>query len=379
MWIFDVAGETSVCRQYRSNWEEETIMEIRIEKCKTLKEKPDQKNLGFGKYMTDHMFVMDWDKEIGWHDARIVPMAPVELDPSCVVLHYAQETFEGLKAYRTAEGKIQLFRPEMNAQRMIRSNERLCMPAVPVEDFVEAVKTLVEVEQDWVPSEPDTSLYIRPFMFATESSLGVHMATSYKFMVICCPVGAYYETGLDPVKILVEDELVRAVKGGTGFTKCGGNYAGSILGQVKAEKMGYAQVLWLDGEERKYVEEVGTMNIMFKIDGQIYTAPIEGTVLPGVTRDSMIRLLRDWGYQVNETKISIDDLMKAGHDGTLEEVFGTGTAAVISPVGELRYKDDVVTIHEGTTGELTQKLYDTLTGIQWGRIEDPYDWIRVIV
>ena len=349
-------------------------MEIRFEKSSHLKEKPDQKNLGFGKYMTDYMFVMDWDKDKDWHDARIVPYEPVTLDPACVVLHYAQETFEGLKAYRTAEGKIQLFRPQMNARRMINSNARLCMPAFPEEMFVEAVKALVKVEEDWVPSEPDTSLYIRPFMFATESALGVHMATSYKFMIICCPVGAYYATGLDPVKILVEDELVRAVKGGTGFTKCGGNYAGSILGQVKAEKLGYAQVLWLDGEQRKYVEEVGTMNIMFKIAGEIYTAPIEGTVLPGVTRDSMIHLLRDWGYKVNETRLSLDDLMKAGHDGTLEEVYGTGTAAVISPVGELRYKDDVVVINDGKTGELTQKLYDTLTGIQWGKIADPYGW-----
>lgn len=353
-------------------------MDIRLEQCETRKAKPDQKNLGFGKYMTDYMFVMDWDKGEGWHDARIVPYAPITLDPACVVLHYAQETFEGLKAYRTAEGKIQLFRPEMNAKRMINSNARLCMPEFPVEMFVEAIKALVKVEEEWVPSEPDTSLYIRPFMFATESALGVHMATSYKFMIICCPVGAYYATGLDPVKILVEDELVRAVKGGTGFTKCGGNYAGSILGQVKAEEKGYAQVLWLDGEQRKYVEEVGTMNIMFKIDGEIYTAPIEGTVLPGVTRDSMIHLLRDWGYKVNETKLSIDDLMKAGHDGTLEEVFGTGTAAVISPVGELCYKDDVVVINDGKTGELTQKLYDTLTGIQWGKLPDTYGWTTEI-
>jgi branched-chain amino acid aminotransferase len=355
---------------------EEEIMEIRFEERKQLKEKPDQKHLGFGKYMTDYMFIMDWDKDQGWHDARIVPQGPIELDPACVTLHYAQETFEGLKAYRTAEGKIQLFRPEMNARRMINSNARLCMPAFPEDMFVEAVRALVKQEADWVPSEPDTSLYIRPFMFATEAALGVHMASSYKFMIICCPVGAYYATGLDPVKILVEDELVRAVKGGTGFTKCGGNYAGSILGQVKAEKMGYAQVLWLDGEHRKYVEEVGTMNIMFKIAGEIYTAPIEGTVLPGVTRDSMIHLLRDWGYKVNETRLSVDDLMKAGHDGTLEEVFGTGTAAVISPVGELRYKDDVVVINDAKTGELTQKLYDTLTGIQWGKIEDPYGWTQ---
>lgn len=349
-------------------------MEIRFEKCEKLKEKPDQKNLGFGKYMTDYMFVMDWEQGEGWKDARIVPYAPLTLDPACVTLHYAQETFEGLKAYRTADGKIQLFRPQMNAKRMIRSNERLCMPGFPVEMFVEAVRALVKVEEDWVPSEPETSLYIRPFMFATENALGVHMATSFKFMIICCPVGAYYAEGINPVKILVEDELVRAVKGGTGFTKCGGNYAGSILGQVKAEKMGYSQVLWLDGEQRKYVEEVGTMNIMFKISGEIYTAPIEGTVLAGVTRDSMIHLLKDWGYQVHEEKLSIDDLMKAGHDGTLEEVFGTGTAAVISPVGELRYKDDVVTVNDFQIGELTHKLYDTLTGIQWGKIEDKYGW-----
>ena len=354
------------------------IMDIRFEKRDVLKEKPDQDNLGFGKYMTDYMFIMDWTKDEGWHDARIVPEGPITMDPACVTLHYAQETFEGLKAYRREDGHIQLFRPEMNARRMINSNARLCMPEFPEEMFVEAVKALVKQEADWVPSKPNTSLYIRPFMFATEAALGVHMASSYKFMIICCPVGAYYAAGLNPVKILVEDELVRAVKGGTGFTKCGGNYAGSILGQVKAEQKGYAQVLWLDGEHRKYVEEVGTMNIMFKIAGEIYTAPIEGTVLPGVTRDSMIHILRDWGYKVNETRLSVDDLMKAGHDGTLEEVFGTGTAAVISPVGELRYKDDVVTVNNFEIGELTQKLYDTLTGIQWGKLEDKYGWTTLV-
>ena len=351
-------------------------MEIKFIKRDVLKEKPtDESALGFGKYMTDYMFVMDWDRGQGWHDARIEPNAPIAIDPACVTLHYAQETFEGLKAYRTASGKIQLFRPDMNAKRMINSNARLCMPAFPEEDFVEAVKAIVKCEEDWVPHSKDTSLYIRPFMFATEAALGVHEASAYKFIIICCPVGAYYPTGLDPVKIMVEDELVRAVKGGTGFTKCGGNYAGSILGQVKAEKEGYTQVLWLDGEERKYVEEVGTMNIMFKIGGEIITAPIEGTVLPGVTRDSMITLLRDWGYTVREEKLAVTDLMKAGHDGTLEEVFGTGTAAVISPVGELKYKDDVVVINDNKTGELTQKLYDTLTDIQWGRAEDKFGWI----
>ncbi len=350
-------------------------MEIKFIERAQLKEKPDQKNLGFGAYMTDYMFVMDWDREQGWHDARIEPHEPISLMPACVTLHYAQETFEGMKAYRTKEGKIQLFRPEMNARRMIRSNERLCMPAFPEEMFIEAVRELVRVEADWVPSEPETSLYIRPFMFATEASLGVHMANAYKFIVICCPVGAYYKEGVNPVRILVEDEYVRAVKGGTGFTKCGGNYAASIAGQVKAEKMGCSQVLWLDGVNRKYVEEVGTMNIMFKIDNEIYTAPIEGTVLPGVTRDSIIHILRDWGYKVNETHLSIDDLMKAGHEGRLEEAFGTGTAAVISPVGEFIYRDDKVEVNGFKTGELTQKLYNYLTGIQWGTEEDKYGWI----
>ncbi len=353
-------------------------MEIRFEKRENLKAKPDENSLGFGKYMTDYMFICDWTKGEGWHDARIVPEGPIEMDPACMVLHYAQETFEGLKAYRREDGEIQLFRPEMNAKRMIRSNERLCMPGFPVEDFVEAVKAIVNVEKDWVPSAPNTSLYIRPYMFATESALGVHMASAYKFMIICSPVGAYYASGLDPVKIMVEDELVRAVAGGTGFTKCGGNYAGSIAGQMKAEKLGYEQVLWLDGNERKYVEEVGSMNIMFKINGEIWTAPIEGTVLPGVTRDSMLHILRDWGYTVREERLAIDDLMKYGADGELEEVFGTGTAAVISPVGELRYKDQVVTINDNKTGELTQKLYDTLTGIQWGKLEDTYGWTQTV-
>lgn len=353
-------------------------MDIKFVKREQLKEKPDQKKLGFGKYFTDYMFLMDYDKGQGWHDARIVPHEAISMMPACVVLHYAQETFEGLKVYRRADGKIQLFRPEMNARRMIKSNERLCMPAFPEEMFVEAVKALAKVEEAWVPSEPDTSLYVRPFMFATEVSLGVHQAKSYQFVIIMSPVGAYYEEGLNPVKILVEDEYVRAVKGGTGFTKCGGNYAGSIIGQTKAEKLGYSQVLWLDGVERKYVEEVGAMNIMFKIAGEIYTAPIEGTVLPGVTRDSIIHILKDWGYKVNETKLSVDDLMKAGHDGTLEEVFGTGTAAVISPVGELRYREDVVTVNDFQIGELTQKLYDHLTGIQWGKVEDTYDWTTLV-
>lgn len=351
------------------------IMKIDFIAREQLKEKPDFENLGFGKYMTDYMFEMTWDEGKGWHDAKIMPYAPIEMDPACVALHYAQETFEGLKAYRTRNGEIQLFRPDMNAKRMIKSNERLCMPEIPVDMFVKAVTELVKVEKDWVPTEPDTSLYIRPFMFGSETTLGVYPANTYKFLIVCSPSGAYYAEGVNPVKILVEDELVRAAKGGTGFAKCGGNYAGSILGQKKAEAKGCAQVLWLDGVERKYVEEVGTMNMMFKMSGEVYTAPIQGTVLPGVTRDSIIHILKDWGIKVNESSVAIDDLMKAGHDGSLEEAFGTGTAAVISPVGELLYKDDDVVINDFETGELTQKLYDYLTKIQWGEVADKYGWI----
>ena len=349
-------------------------MDIKFIKREELKEKPDFKNLGFGKYMTDYMFVMDWTEEKGWHDATILPYAPLELDPACVALHYGQETFEGLKAYRTKTGKIQLFRPDMNAKRMIKSNERLWMPTLPVDMFIEAVKAIVEVEKDWVPNEPNTSLYIRPFMFGSEPTLGVQPAKACKFIILCSPSGAYYAEGISPVKILVEEELVRAVKGGTGFAKCGGNYAGGILGQKKAEEKGCAQVLWLDGVEHKYVEEVGTMNMMFKMNGEIYTAPLQGTVLPGVTRDSIIHILKDWGIKVNETSVAIDDLMKAGHDASLEEAFGTGTAAVVSPVGEFLYREDTVTINNFKTGELTRKLYDYLTGIQLGEVEDKYGW-----
>lgn len=353
-------------------------MEIKIERAKTLKEKPDQNNLGFGTYFTDHMFMMDYTEGVGWHDARIVPYAPIAMDPATMVLHYAQETFEGLKAYRNPKGEITLFRPEMNARRMINSNKRICMAELPEDMFVEAVEAIVKYEQDWIPTAKDTSLYIRPFMFASEASVGVHPAKSYTFVIILSPVGSYYPEGVNPVKIWVEDEYVRAVKGGTGFTKCGGNYAASIAAQVKAESHGYTQVLWLDGVHRKYVEEVGTMNVMFLIDDTVVTAPLEGSVLPGVTRDSIIHILKDWGYKVEERELSVDELMEAGRNGKLKEAFGTGTAAVISPVGQLYYKGEEIVINDFKTGELTQKLYDTLTGIQWGRLEDKYGWVRYI-
>lgn len=348
-------------------------MDIKFVKSEVLKEKPTGA-LGFGKYFTDYMFVLDYEDGKGFFDGRIVPYSPLQVDPAMMVLHYAQETFEGLKAYRSNDGRVLLFRPDMNGKRMQKSNERLCMPEIPVEDFVQAINDLVKVEKDWVPKEEGTSLYIRPFMFATEAGVGVHPSKTYKFIVICCPVGSYYPEGVNPIKIYVEDEYVRATKGGTGFAKCGGNYAGSIAAQEKAAKLGYTQVLWLDGIHRKYVEEVGTMNVMFLIDNEIYTAPIDGTVLPGVTRDSIIHILKDWGYKVNEVHLDIDDLMKAAKEGRLQEGFGTGTAAVISPIGELNYKGEIVTLSNFKTGELTQKLYDTLTGIQWGNIEDKYNW-----
>ncbi len=353
-------------------------MNIKFIQNHHLKPKPDQNNLGFGNHFTDYMFVCEWNEDTGWHDARIEPYGPISLDPASMVLHYAQETFEGMKAYKSPEGKVLLFRPEMNAKRMANSNERLCMAVFPEADFVQAVEALVKVEADWIPTAEGTSLYIRPFMFATEAGVGVHASRSYTFMIVCSPSGAYYPEGVNPVKIYVEEEYVRAVRGGTGFTKCGGNYAGSIAAQAKAAKLGYTQVLWLDGVERKYVEEVGTMNVLFKIKNEIYTAPIEGTVLPGVTRDSIIKLLRSWGYTVHETNLAIDDLMAAGDSGALEEAFGTGTAAVISPIGELNYRNHIVTINDFKTGELTQKLYDTLTGIQWGKLDDPFGWVKVV-
>ena len=349
-------------------------MKVTFIQAEKLKEKPDEKALGFGKYFTDYMFTMDWTKEKGWHNATIEPYGPIQLDPATMVLHYAQETFEGLKAYKTKEGKVLLFRPEMNAKRFANSNRRLCMEILPEEMFVDAIATLVSYEKDWIPTAEGTSLYIRPFMFATESAVGVHPSNAYKFMIVLSPVGAYYPEGVNPVKIYVEDEYVRATKGGTGFTKCGGNYASSIAAQVKAEKMGYTQVLWLDGVERKYVEEVGTMNAMFMIDNKIVTAPCDGTVLPGVTRDSVIQLLKSWGYVVEERHLSIDELMEAGRNGSLQEAFGTGTAAVISPIGELNYKGDIVKINNFETGKVTQRLYDTLTGIQWGNLEDTFHW-----
>lgn len=353
-------------------------MEIKIQKTTSPKQKPDQTKLGFGQYYTDHMFIMNYDEGQGWHDPRIVPYGPFSLDPAAMVLHYAQEIFEGLKAYRTADGKIQLFRPEKNMARMNVSCDRLCIPLIDEEFAIKAIKTLVKVDEDWIPTEEGTSLYIRPYIFAVDAHVGVHAAKHLIFAIILSPVGAYYPNGIEPVKIYVEQKYVRAVAGGTGFTKAGANYAISLKGQEEAEEQGYVQTLWLDGVERKYIEEVGSMNVFFIIDNEVVTPALVGSILSGITRMSIIELLRSKGYTVTERRITIDELVEAHKNGKLNEAFGTGTAAVISPIGELKYGDTVMEINGGKIGETSQMLYDTLTGIQWGRIKDTMGWIQTV-
>lgn len=349
-------------------------MEIKINKSTNLKQKPEDSTLGFGKIFTDHMFIMDYSTEEGWHDARIEPFGNMSLHPAATVFHYGAEVFEGLKAYRKADGSIQLFRPDENAKRINSSADRICLPEIPEEMFLEGLKTFISLEKDWVPHSEGTSLYIRPFLFGNDETLGVHGVHHARFMIIASPVGSYYKEGINPVKIMIEDEDVRAVRGGTGYTKCGGNYAASTRAGEKAEKMGYSQVLWLDGVERKYIEEVGAMNVMFKIGDEIVTPKLTGSILPGITRKSCIEVLKDKGYKVSERLLSVDELGKALESGELKEAWGCGTAAVVSPIGELCYKGKKFIINNGEIGAVTQKLYDTLTGIQWGKIDDKYGW-----
>lgn len=348
---------------------------------KTLTISPKAKptgTLGFGKIFTDHMFIMDYSTEKGWHDARIVPYGEISLSPACMVFHYGQEMFEGMKAYRAKDGRILLFRPEKNIERMNNTNERMCIPQVDKADVLQAIEELVWTDSDWIPTEPGTSLYIRPFIIATDPFLGVHPSHTYKFMIILSPSGSYYAGGLAPVKICVEDEYVRAVKGGTGYAKVGGNYAASLKGQEKAEEKGYAQVLWLDGIEHKYIDEVGAMNVFFVIGDKIVTPKLEGNILPGVTRDSVISYLKAKGYDVEERRISIDEVYEAGEDGLLKEMFGTGTAAVISPVGLLDWHGKKLLINNGEIGTISQMLYDNITGIQFGNKEDEFGWSHEI-
>ncbi len=352
------------------------MLDIRYEARENLKERPSEDNpLLFGTIFTDHMFIMDYETNKGWHDARIIPYQSLSLEPSSMVFHYGQEMFEGLKAYKAEDGRTLLFRPNMNAKRAVRSNQRLCIPPIPEEDFVQAIKELVKVDEAWVPDKVGTSLYIRPFVIATDPFLGVRPSSTYKFIIILSPVGPYYKEGINPVKIWVEDDYVRAVRGGIGESKTGGNYAASLKAQVKASAEGYSQVLWLDGVERKYIEEVGAMNIFFKIDDTIVTPKLNGSILPGVTRDTVIELCNYWDIAFEERRITINEVYSAYQEGKLKEVFGTGTAAVVSPVGKLRWKDEIMTINNGEIGEYSQKFYDTITGIQLGKTEDKYNWI----
>lgn len=354
------------------------LMEIVWQQTTAPKAKPDPNGLGFGRVFTDHMFVMDYNPEHGWHDPRIVPYGPLELEPSTVTLHYAQAVFEGMKAYRTADGRILLFRPRLNLERLNQSCDRLCIPPLDTEFVLRALKELLRIEQDWIPSAPGTSLYIRPFVFATDTILGVHPAQTYKFVIILSPVGSYYPEGINPVSIYVEPEHVRAVRGGTGQAKAAGNYAAGLKAQKAAKAGGHAQVLWLDALERRYVEEVGAMNVFFKIGGEVITPELGGTILPGITRRSVLELLRSWGVPTAERKLAIDEVFEAHAAGTLEEAFGSGTAAVISPIGRLAWRMQVIDINEGRIGELSKKLYDTLTGIQTGRLPDDFGWTEEV-
>ncbi len=347
---------------------------IKFEKVENPKVKPSMDGLAFGSCFTDYMFQMEYNKGEGWINPRVVPYGNISLPPAAMVFHYGQTIFEGMKAYRTPEGKVQLFRPIENIRRMNKSGERLCIPQVPEELFMDALKAVVSANADWVPTEPAASLYIRPFIIATEEQVSVHASHSYIFCIICAPVGSYYKEGINPVKILVEDEDVRAVRGGTGYTKCGGNYGASIRAGEKATSKGYAQVMWLDGIERKYIDEVGSMNVMFKIAGKLITPDLTGSVLPGITRKSCLDLARAWGIEVEERPVSIDELIEAIENNTLEEAWGTGTAAVVSPIGELSYMGKSYVVAGGKMGEFVQKLYNTLTDIQWGKSEDTLDW-----
>lgn len=349
--------------------------DISVTRTTQPKERPtDESRLGFGRIFTDHMFLMDYSADRGWYNGRIVPFAPIPVHPASTVLHYGAEIFEGMKAYRAQDGSIRLFRPMENVRRLNNSAERLCLPQLDEEGCLDILMTLVELEKDWVPHAEGTSLYLRPFLYGNDPHLGVHAVKEATFAVICSPVGAYYAEGINPVKIAIESTDVRAVRGGTGYAKCGGNYAASLRAGEKAEKQGYTQVLWLDGVERKYIEEVGSMNVMFKISGKIITPALTGSVLPGITRKSCVELLRDWGYEVEERLFSVDELFAAAENGTLEEAWGTGTAAVVSPIGHLFYQGKEYTVSDNKIGALTQKLYDELTGIQWGKRPDIHNW-----
>jgi branched-chain amino acid aminotransferase len=348
---------------------------IRVTRAATKKEKPKDKDLSFGTVFTDHMFVADFQEEKGWYDPRIEPYGPIALDPAAAVLHYAQAVFDGLKAFRGKDGRVRLFRPQKHVERLNNSAQRLCIPPLDPELALRSLVELVGVEKDWVPSTIGTSLYVRPTIIANEAFLGVRPAHSYIYYVILSPVGAYYPEGMNPVKILVVDKYVRAVEGGVGAAKTAGNYAASLYAAEEAKHAGFTQVLWLDGVHRKYIDEVGTMNIMVRIGDEVITPPLAGTILPGVTRDSALTLMREWGgLTVSERQIGIDEVVAAADRGALREVWGTGTAAVISPVGELAYRGRRIVVNGGRIGELTQRLYDAIVAIQYATVPDTRGW-----
>jgi len=353
-------------------------MEIRVTQAKTNRTRPKDSDLGFGQVFTDHMFVMDYSVDMGWHDPQIVPYADFSIPPSAMVFHYGQAIFEGLKAYKRQDKKICLFRARDNFERMNRSAKGMCIPQFDIDFVMDAMKQLIRLEEKWIPETIGTSLYIRPTIIATDPFLGVRASFTYKFFIILSSVGAYYAGGLNPVKIWVSKDHVRAVKGGVGEFKTAGNYAASLIASEEAKKDGYAQVLWLDAIERKYIEEVGAMNIFFLVDDEILTPNLTGSILPGITRYSVITLAKKWGMKISERKITIDEIFKAYDEGRLKEVFGSGTAAVISPVGEIRYGDKAISIGDGTPGETAMKFYNTLTDIQYGKTKDSENWIEVI-
>jgi branched-chain amino acid aminotransferase len=353
-------------------------MEIKKQLLPKSQRKPkpaDEKSLGFGRILTDHMFLLDYVEGKGWHDARIVPYGPLHLDPAALVLHYGQEVFEGLKAYRTQNGAIHLFRPQGNVERLLSSCQRMCIPEPPADFILEAIAELVRTEKDWIPSSPGTSLYIRPTVIASEAALGVQISKEYIFFIIVGPVGAYYPEGFNPTKIYVEEKYVRASAGGTGAAKTSANYANSLLAFKEAHDAGYTQVLWLDACDRKTVEEVGTSNMFFVIGGEVITAPLGGTILPGVTRDSALKLCEHWGIKASERRITIDEVIAAQKDGSLKEAFGAGTAAVISPVGQFAYRGREYEVGGGKTGPISRRLYDEIMGIQYGSRPDPFNWV----
>jgi branched-chain amino acid aminotransferase len=353
-------------------------MSVTIHKADSLKSKPDETQLGFGTIFTDHMFNLDYNPEKGWHNPRIEAYAPIVMDPSTMVLHYGQAVFEGLKAYRTASGDVQMFRCRDNIKRINNSCRMLCIPELDEDLALDSLKQLIDLERAWVPSVPETSLYIRPTVISMDPFLGVRASYTYRYFVILSPVGAYYPEGFNPVKIWVTKQHVRAVRGGIGEAKTPGNYAASLYAGEKAHEEGYTQVLWLDGVEQRYIEEVGSMNIFFVIDDEIITPALNGSILPGITRNSVLQLAAHWGLRASERQITIDEVVDAHKSGRLQEIFGTGTAAVISPVGELHYGDDSLTVADGQVGPLSQRLYQTITDIQYGRAEDPMGWIEPV-